>query len=757
MARYALLIGTDTYDDASFTDLLVPGKDIDALHSVLTATKIGAFPTANTQVLLNHSQAEVRKAVGAFFKGKRKDDLLLFYFSGHGELDEDGDLYLALGGTEKANLMGTALEASMVENAFRKCSATRQIIILDCCYSGAMAAGGKSAVDAKELDRWKGHGREILTSSSATQKSWESRSQGLQSENSLFTHFLVEGLQTGKAANSETITVEQLFNYASTRVKQQTGRMTPERRVENQRENIVIARNPNPPIKLPKDLLAGLTDANYLARERAVQILDEQYIKPNDPKIAPKVLKLLGDRLTGENMESDFRVRSAIEAVLAASKQPQQSAPTVDVPEEVEPTSPTSKPATETERKQRAEPTTEARHQAEAEQKWQEAQREATDEKVSRAHEKSTREAEEKEQLAALKATRSLEQETATREREIAAKALEEQQRHADTDSEQASIKLSKSPGSPIRNIFIAIFLIAMVPGLYLWDQQQSENEKELIYQRTLAAEQEKKRLAELAAEKEEQRLAAAQKKPMSTFTDNLSSGGKAPVMVVIPPGSFEMGSSAKEKGRDSDEGPQHKVRIKSFALGKYEITFAEYDLFVAATGRKKPSDEGWGRGQQPVINVSWNDATAYAGWLSDQTGKIYRLPTEAEWEYAARSGNMEPWFWGDNESAAAEFAWFGGNSKNTTHPLGEKKPNDFGLHDMAGNVWEWTEDIRHDDYKGAPTDGSPWLTSGDKSKRVLRGGSWNNEPRSLRSADRLRYTPVNRNYDVGFRLARTF
>ena len=245
MARYALLIGTDTYRDPSFADLLVPGKDVEAFHSVLTDETIAAFPSTNTRVLLNRPQAEVREAVGAFFKGKKKDDLLLFYFSGHGELDEDGDLYLALGSTEKSNLMGTALEASMVENAFRKCGAKRQVIILDCCYSGAVAAGGKSAVDAKELDGWKGYGREILTSSSAGQKSWEAQALGMQSENSLFTHYLVEGLKTGKAANSENITVEQLFNYASVKVKQQTGRMTPERRVENQRENIVIARNPS--------------------------------------------------------------------------------------------------------------------------------------------------------------------------------------------------------------------------------------------------------------------------------------------------------------------------------------------------------------------------------------------------------------------------------------------------------------------------------------------------------------------------------
>jgi formylglycine-generating enzyme required for sulfatase activity len=218
------------------------------------------------------------------------------------------------------------------------------------------------------------------------------------------------------------------------------------------------------------------------------------------------------------------------------------------------------------------------------------------------------------------------------------------------------------------------------------------------------------------------------------------------------------MGSSVKEEGRGSDEGPQRKIWIKSFALGKYEVTFAEYDRFAAATGREKPSDERWGRDQRPVINVGWNDATAYARWLSDQTGKKYRLPTEAEWEYAARSGNMAPWFWGDNEDAAVKFAWFSDNSGERTHPVGEKKPNDFGLHDMAGNVWEWNQDCYMDSYEGAPDDGSAQEAgdNGECARRVLRGGSWFLGPRILRSAYRLMYTPDNRDIGVGFRLART-
>ena len=183
-------------------------------------------------------------------------------------------------------------------------------------------------------------------------------------------------------------------------------------------------------------------------------------------------------------------------------------------------------------------------------------------------------------------------------------------------------------------------------------------------------------------------------------------------------------------------------------------MTFDEYDLFAEASGKPRPGDEGWGRGKRPVINVSWEDAVAYAQWLSTVTGKPFRLPTEAEWEYAARAGTTSDFYWGQGE--AKDFAWFNENSNNKTQPVGEKKPNAFGLYDMSGNVWEWVQDCWHDNYDQAPGDGSAWQgqNNGDCSRRVLRGGSWDNEPDWLRSAYRGRNYPGYRNYDIGFRLA---
>ena len=206
--------------------------------------------------------------------------------------------------------------------------------------------------------------------------------------------------------------------------------------------------------------------------------------------------------------------------------------------------------------------------------------------------------------------------------------------------------------------------------------------------------------------------------KPGEVFRDCPS----CPEMVVVPAGAFRMGSPASEAGRSDDEGPRHRVTLRSFALGVTEVTFDEWDACVrgGGCGGRRPDDEGWGRGARPVINVSWEDARAYVRWLSRETGKSYRLPSEAEWEYAARAGTATPFHTGATISTdQANYA-----DRRTTL-VGAFAPNAFGLYDVHGNVWEWVEDCWHDSYRGAPSDGTAWTAGGDCSRRVLRGGSW--------------------------------
>jgi formylglycine-generating enzyme required for sulfatase activity len=230
------------------------------------------------------------------------------------------------------------------------------------------------------------------------------------------------------------------------------------------------------------------------------------------------------------------------------------------------------------------------------------------------------------------------------------------------------------------------------------------------------------------------------------------------PTMVVLRADKFTMGSPPdSEKDRSESEGPQHEVMIaKPFAVGRTEVTFAEWDVCARARDCQNASDSNWGREDRPVINVSWDDAKQYVAWLSKMTGKGYRLLTEAEWEYAARAGSQTRFSFGDDEALLDQYAWYKGNSENKTQPVGKKLANAFGLHDMHGNVYEWVEDPWHDNYRGAPTDGSAWMKDGNESRRVVRGGSWGNSPRILRAAYRSSDFTDIRDNDRGFRVART-
>ena len=264
--------------------------------------------------------------------------------------------------------------------------------------------------------------------------------------------------------------------------------------------------------------------------------------------------------------------------------------------------------------------------------------------------------------------------------------------------------------------------------------------------------------------------------------------------MIVLPAGSFEMGSPAFEAGRDDDEGPVHSVTIhEPFAAGVYEVTRGEFRRFVEETGHEMADTcrtyqdgvweyregFGWlrpGYGQDdshPVVGVRWNDAKAYVRWLSGRTGQPYRLMSESEWEYAARGGEGAARHWGNDPADACEFANGGDQTTRerypewkwpihlcrdgypNTAPVGSLKPNQMGLHDMLGNAAEWVEDCWNNGYAGAPSTGAA-REDGNCIKRVVRGGSWSNNPRYLRSASRGTLATVARYCILGFRVART-
>ena len=251
------------------------------------------------------------------------------------------------------------------------------------------------------------------------------------------------------------------------------------------------------------------------------------------------------------------------------------------------------------------------------------------------------------------------------------------------------------------------------------------------------------------------------------------------PEVVVLPPGSFLMGSPDSEEGRQANEGPLHRVTIGySLAMGVYEVTFAEWDACVASGGcagyrpKRRFFGRNWGRPRHPVMRVGWDGVPAYLAWLSQETGERYRLPSEADWEYAARAGTTTPYHTGD--TVTQEEANYGRYFVGRPAPVGSYPPNPFGLHDMLGNVAEWCEDCWNANYAGAPADGSAWL-SGNCDRGVLRGGHWASDaegfktairPRALRAAsrgvgasptDRLRwlFNLGSRDVVIGFRVVR--
>ena len=260
----------------------------------------------------------------------------------------------------------------------------------------------------------------------------------------------------------------------------------------------------------------------------------------------------------------------------------------------------------------------------------------------------------------------------------------------------------------------------------------------------------------------QDQAREAERKQPGQVFRDC----ERCPAIVVVPAGTYVMGSPASEEGRRHNEGPQRRVRIgEPLAVGVYEVTFAEWDACAGdgGCGGYRPDDEGWGRRDRPVINVSWDDAQAYVRWLSTETGEEYRLLSASEWEYVARAGTATPFYAG--RTISTEQANYNGNYvygagrmgryRAQTVPVGSFSANAFGLHEVHGNVWEWTQDCGNEGYRGAPVDGRAW-ERGDCGRRVVRGGSWYSRPRNLRSALHFGLDSGSRGSIGGFRVART-
>ena len=298
----------------------------------------------------------------------------------------------------------------------------------------------------------------------------------------------------------------------------------------------------------------------------------------------------------------------------------------------------------------------------------------------------------------------------------------------------------------------IVCIVAALIGGGYYYESVPAQQRQAQEATETEVAQERKKKISDrLSGAREAERQIGMKFKDCAD----------CPEMVVVPSGSFTMGSPSGEYGRDDDEGPRHLVIIDyPLAVGVYEVTFSEWDACVAdgGCGGYVPDDDGWGRGNRPVMNVSWNHAQSYVRWLCSKTGHNYGLLSESEWEYVARAGTETRYSWG-NKIGHNRANCDGCGSRwddDRTAPVGSFSANGWGVYDMHGNVWEWVQDCWNDSYVGAPVDGSSW-ESGDCCNRVRRGGSGDFSSRWLRSAIRSWDPPDYRNDDFGFRVARRF
>ncbi len=680
----------------------------------------------------------------------------------------------------------TGIDARFLREEMENCRSDRQVLILDCCNAGAFARGREAEGTPVGLqEALKGKGRFVLAASDKLQLSFDVVAGRETIANGIFTHYLIDGLRGFKAvsADGRTITATSLYSYAHDAVARATERrQTPvlilpaEKRVGE----VVLVHKPAP--ELPEPLLTRLDHTDYTERLAGVyQLRDTVRDGEAYADAARGALREMVEK------PQHRLVHRAIDEVLAAivgaggpasRPQPELVEPAVQQRAAVK----HSPQPIRVEKRwgimlvftaiitvgsfvyyflQRGEevPSEVVVDRQQTEVKPTEAAQEANEE-AEQQEKKSLREKQIESLLQTAANKRSTKNLTIPRSGEERA-ALHDYQAVLALDPDNAK---ARAGVRQIAQYFAGKAKEAIKDKQ--WDRAEEELNKAADIDARLPALTDLRERFATSQRSETDRQASPDKafKAGKVIRDTLKSGGEGPSMMVVPAGEFLMGSPPSEPERMKYEGPQHRVRIeKPFAIGKYEVTFEEYDAFAQATQRNTPNDSGWGRGQRPVINVSWEEATAYANWLSEKTGKPYRLPSEAEWEYAARAGTTTPFHTG--EQITTEQANFDGNYtyngsakgeyRGKTVAVGSFPANAFGLHDMHGNVWEWLQDCWHDNYEGAPDDGAAW-ESGDCVGRVLRGGSWSYTPWGLRSADRYGYGPTYRDNGRGFRLART-
>jgi formylglycine-generating enzyme required for sulfatase activity len=643
--RFALIIASYEYEDTDLRQLVAPAQDAEALTRVLADPAIGNF---EVQTLVNEPSYKVNPAIETFFADRKRDDLILLYFSGHGIKDEEGRLYLTTRDTRRKMLRTTAIPATLVNDVMRYSRSRRQVLLLDCCYSGAFARGlvvrADQVMGTGEYFK-EARGQVVLTASDALQYSFEGDQIKGEGVRSVFTHTLVRGLETGEADldGDGYISCDELYDYVYDRVTDEVPQQKPRKWVFDVQGEIIIARNPRP------------------------------VVKPG--RLPPELLQAIGSPFAG--------VQRPVEVERQVEQLPTKKAGRIAVEKsEVEPF--------------------------------------ATESVKPRVRKKQAEQAWNWERLRMPLALVAL---LGLVIGGVAIGLLGGGEKHTPTPITSAPV-VAAPPRTETPTV-------AVKPTT--WPKPTATP---------------KLSTATVTPQPPTPTPTALQPPPSASLHATWNRPTDGMVMFYVPGGTCQMGSAKRE-----NEQPVHAVTLDDFWIDQTEVTNAQYARCVAAGRCSPPSrpfsvarDSYYGDSQYddyPVIYVGWNDATTYCQWAGG------RLPTEAEWEYAARGSDGHFYPWG-NDPPNDTLANYAGNVGDTTkvgsYPDGQSW---VGAMDMAGNVWEWVNDW-YGSYPSEPQVNPTGPASGEY--RVLRGGGWNANVGYVRTANRLSDRPDLRYADIGFR-----
>jgi formylglycine-generating enzyme required for sulfatase activity len=676
-SKHALLIGVSTYGEG-LTAIPSARLDVAALAEVLRDPQLGGFPSEQVVVLQDPQRTPMERAVAELFANRAADDLLLLYFSGHGFRDDQRQLLLSCSESTKSKQGKpepySTVKARDVQAYMRASQSQRQLLILDCCFSGAFAEGmGAKDDGAIDMEGFGGKGKAVLTSSASIETS---SAPEAGDDLSMYTRFFVEGIRTGAADLQQRgfVDAKDLHLYVESRLQELAPAMSPQLIAIGAGREIRLSRVPRDSTVDYRQKVEELAKRRRGVINKAGRMILQKMRAnlPDGEQISDEQAEQIEAEVLGPWREYAKKL-TEFEALVADLVADGQGLSALD---------------------------------------WQDLRDLQAQVKLAEAD------------LIEIFAKHG-----------IAANPL---LKLAADQSDRATVR---PPGdSSVEDAAEGGELLALsVETAQLVETRADSGEVTWrIDKRSLQVQGYRERLAE----------------------------GVELTMVQIPAGSFLMGSPSEEPERYDDEGPQHQVQLQGFFMGQTPITQAQWQVVAGwqKLQRDLNSDPASFKGpNRPVERVNWEDAIEFCNRLSQRTGRHYSLPSEAQWEYACRAATTTPFHFG--ETINSELANYDATDAYGDGPKGLYRrettdvatfpANPWGLHDMHGNVWEWCQDQWHTSYNGAPQDGSAWVdqdVNNDK-QRLLRGGSWHNNPRYCRSAYRAPLRPGLANNYVGFRV----